>query len=178
VPDDRAARRALLIVYTGRGKGKTTAALGLLLRAAGRGWKVTMLQFIKAETSNYGEHRAARRLGFELVSLGAGFTWLSENLEHDRALAEQCWAACKERLLSGDYDMVALDEFTYPLKFGWLDLDEVLTTLAARPAHVHVVVTGRDAPERLVAAADLVTEMTEIKHPYKQGVKAQPGIEF
>lgn len=178
MPDDRAARRSLLIVYTGRGKGKTTAALGLLLRAAGRGWKVVMLQFIKAETSNYGEHRAARRLGFELISLGAGFTWLSENLEHDRAVAERCWDECKRRLRSGDYDLVALDEFTYPLKFGWLDLDDVLATLASRPAHVHVVITGRDAPQRLIDAADLVTEMTEIKHPYKQGIKAQPGIEF
>src|SRR5579883_535056 len=176
--DDRTARTPLVIVNTGDGKGKTTAALGLLLRAAGRGWKVIMLQFIKAETSNYGEHRAARKLGFELVSLGAGFTWLSENLEHDRALAERCWAECKTRLRSGEYDLVALDEFTYPLKFGWLDLDEVLATLADRPAHVHVVITGRDAPERLIAAADLVTEMQEIKHPYKQGVKAQPGIEF
>ena len=178
MPDDRSARTPLVIVNTGNGKGKTTAALGLLFRAAGRGWKVVMLQFIKAETSNYGEHRAARRLGFELISLGAGFTWLSENLEHDRALAERCWAECKQRLQSGEYDMVALDEFTYPLKFGWLDLDEVLATLAARPPHVHVVITGRDAPQRLIDAADLVTEMTEIKHPYKRGIKAQPGIEY
>lgn len=178
MPDDRAARTPLVIVNTGRGKGKTTAALGLLFRAAGRGWKVVMLQFIKAETSNYGEHRAARKLGFEIIPLGAGFTWLSEDIEKDRALARRCWQQCKEKLLSGEYDLVALDEFTYPLSFGWLDMAEVLETLRARPSHVHVVITGRDAPQELLDYADTVTEMAEVKHAYKRGVKAQPGLEF
>src|SRR5436305_11530729 len=117
------------MVNTGNGKGKTTAALGLLLRAAGRGWNVVMLQFIKAQTSNYGEHRAARRLGFEIISLGAGFTWLSENLDEDRALAARCWERCKEALLSGTYDLVALDELTYALTYGWLSMDDVIETL-------------------------------------------------
>ncbi len=176
--DDRTSRQSLVILNTGNGKGNTTAALGLLLRAAGRGWKVVMLQFIKAETSNYGEHRAARTLGFEVISLGAGFTWLSDNLEEDRALAERCWTACKERLLSGEYDMVALDELTYPLKYGWLDTAMVIETIRSRPQHVHVVITGRDAPQTLIEFADLVTDMTDVKHPYTRGIKAQAGIEF
>jgi cob(I)alamin adenosyltransferase len=176
--DDRSGRTSLVIVNTGDGKGKTTAALGLLLRAAGRGWKVIMLQFIKAETSNYGEHRAARRLGIEIVPLGAGFTWQSDNIEHDRALARRCWELCKERIASGEYDLVALDEFTYPLNFGWLDIDEVLQVLRDRPRHVHIVITGRNAPQQLVEFADTVTEMRAVKHAYQSGIKAQPGIEF
>lgn len=179
MPDDRAARTALVIVNTGDGKGKTTAALGTLLRAWGRGWKVVMLQFIKAETGNFGEHRAARKMGFEIIPLGAGFTWLSKDIEQDKALARACWERCKERLLSGEYDLVALDEITYPLTYGWLPVEDVLETLRARPPHVHVILTGRDAPAELIEFADLVTEMTEVKHPYRtKGIKAQAGIEF
>ncbi len=177
--DDRTARRALVIVNTGDGKGKTTAALGTLLRAWGRGWKVVMLQFIKTETSNFGEHRAARKMGVEIIPLGSGFTWLSKDIEHDKALARRCWEQCKERLLSGEYDLVVLDEITYPLTYGWLPVEEVLDALRARPPYVHVILTGRDAPAELVEFADLVTEMQEVKHPYRtQGIKAQAGIEF
>ncbi len=176
--DDRDGRTALVILHTGNGKGKTTAALGTLFRAWGRGWNVVMLQFIKSEGSNHGEHRAARRAGFEIVPLGAGFTWLSNDIEHDKALARACWEQCRARLLGGDYDLVALDEITYPLMYGWLPVEEVIETLRARPPHVHVILTGRDAPEELIELADLVTEMTEIKHPYQSGIKAQPGIDF
>lgn len=171
-------RRGLLIVNTGHGKGKTTAALGVLLRAWGRGMKVCMLQFIKVETSNYGEHRAARKMGVELISMGAGFTWLSKDVAKDVDLANQCWDEAKRRILSGAYDIVVLDEITYPLNYGWLPLDEVLETFRQRPPHVHVLCTGRDAPPELIELADLVTEMREVKHPYKQGIRAQPGIEF
>jgi cob(I)alamin adenosyltransferase len=171
-------RKALVVVYTGNGKGKTTAALGMLLRAWGRGMKVVMLSFIKAETSNYGEERAARRLGIEMIPLGGGFTWLSKDLDKDRALAQRCWALCKQKIDSGDYDIVVLDEITYPLNFGWLDLDEVIETLERRPKDLHVVLTGRDAPRRLIDYADLVTEMREVKHPFNAGIKAQPGVDF
>jgi cob(I)alamin adenosyltransferase len=140
--------------------------------------KVVMLSFMKAETSNYGEERAAKKLGIELIPLGAGFTWLSKDLEHDKALAQRCWALCKEKIASGDYDIVVLDEITYPLTYGWLDLDDVLETLRNRPAGLHVVMTGRDAPEPLVEFADLVTEMREVKHPFQKGIKAQPGVDF
>ena len=171
-------RKALVIVYTGNGKGKTTAALGVLLRAWGRGMKVAMLSFIKTETSNYGEERAAKKLGIELIPLGAGFTWLSKDLEKDRALAQRCWALCKQKIESNEYDVVILDEITYPLNYGWIDINEVLETLRNRPADLHVVLTGRDAPQALIDFADLVTEMREVKHPFQQGIKAQPGIDF
>lgn len=171
-------RPALVVLYTGHGKGKTTAALGMLLRAWGRGLKVCMLSFIKSETSNYGEERAARKLGIELIPLGAGFTWLSKDLEHDKALAQRCWALCKEKIASGEYDIIVLDEITYPLTYGWLDMDDVLETLRNRPADLHVVMTGRDAPDALIEIADLVTEMREVKHPFQKGIKAQPGVDF
>ena len=171
-------RKPLVILYTGNGKGKTTAALGLLLRAWGRGMKVTMLSFIKGETANFGEERAARKLGIELVPMGGGFTWLSKDLDKDKALAQRCWALCKEKIASGQYDIVVLDEITYPINFGWLDVDDVIDTLRHRPRDLHVVLTGRDAPQALIDFADLVTEMREVKHPFQAGVKAQPGVDF
>jgi cob(I)alamin adenosyltransferase len=171
-------RKSLVVVNTGNGKGKTTAALGVLFRAWGRGLHVCMLQFIKSTTSNYGENKAAKKAGIEIVSLGGGFTWLSKDIEKDKALARELWAQCKEKIASGDYDVVALDEFTYPLAYGWLPVDEVIAFLRERPARTHVIITGRDAPQELIDFADLVTEMREIKHPFQQGIKAQPGIEF
>jgi cob(I)alamin adenosyltransferase len=167
------------MVNTGDGKGKTTAALGLLLRATGRDMRVGMFQFLKSAKARYGEHIAAERLGVEITPLGDGFTWLSESIAADRALAENGWAQVSAALASGAYDVLILDELTYPLTFGWLDVEMVLTALRARPAGTHVVVTGRDAPAALVEAADLVTEMHVVKHPYRdQGIGAQPGIEL
>lgn len=171
-------RKPLTIVYTGNGKGKTTAALGIVFRAWGRGMKVVMLSFIKSERSNYGEERAAKKLGIEMIPLGGGFTWLSKDLEKDKALARKCWELCKEKLNSGEYDIVIFDEMTYPLVYGWLDIQEVLQVLAERPKDTHVIITGRDAPKELIDFADLVTEMREVKHPFQQGIKAQPGIDF
>ena len=172
-------KKALVIVNTGNGKGKTTAALGVLFRAWGRGYNVCMLQFIKSTTSNYGENKAAKKIGIEIVSLGGGFTWLSQDIEKDKALARELWEQCKAKIASGDYDVVALDEFTYPLAYGWLPTGEVIDFLKSRPPRTHVIITGRDAPQELIDYADLVTEMREIKHPFAdQGLKAQPGIEF
>ncbi len=175
-PDRHA--RGLVIVNTGHGKGKTTAALGILTRAWGRGMCVCALQFIKARTANFGEEQAARKMGVEMIPLGDGFTWTSRDIERDRALAREGWALCRAKIESGDYDIVILDELTYCFTFGWLDLAEVLEVLRRRPPGQHVIITGRDAPEALIAFADLVTEMREIKHPYAAGVKAQKGIEF
>ena len=175
-PDRR--NQGLVIVNTGPGKGKTTAALGLLLRASGQGLRVAMFQFIKAKTGNWGEQRAARTLGVDIVPLGSGFTWTSDDLERDRALAHEGWQQCRAAIESGDYDLVVMDEMTYCFSFGWLDLAEVLDVLRARPRGQHVVITGRDAPQELIDFADLVTEMREVKHPYAAGVKAQKGIEF
>jgi cob(I)alamin adenosyltransferase len=175
----RAQRRGLLIVNTGDGKGKTTAALGVLLRATGRQMRVGMFQFIKSTTTLYGEHAAAKLLGVEIVPLGDGFTWLSDNIEADRSLALEGWSRVHAALASGEFDVLILDELTYALTFGWLDTTDVLAAIAGRPTGTHVIVTGRNAPQALIAAADLVTEMRVIKHPYReQGIGAQPGIEL
>jgi cob(I)alamin adenosyltransferase len=175
----RDARHGLLIVNTGKGKGKSTAALGLLVRAAGYDMTVGMFQFIKSAETLYGEHIAAERLGIEITPLGDGFTWLSDDIEQDRALAERGWARVRETIVAGTYDVLILDELTYCLSFGWLNEADVLETLRARPSWMHVVVTGRDATPALVELADLVTEMHLVKHPYReQGIGAQPGIEL
>lgn len=175
----REKRHGLLIVHTGDGKGKSTAALGMLMRAAGRGMRVGMWQFIKSAENPYGEHFAASMLGVEIVPLGDGFTWLSDNLDEDRALARRGWDVCRAALESGEYDVLIFDEITYALNYGWLETDEVLQAIRARPVGTHVVMTGRSASDALIAAADLVTEMRLIKHPYReQGIGAQPGIEL
>ncbi|MDQ3556540.1 MAG: cob(I)yrinic acid a,c-diamide adenosyltransferase [Gemmatimonadota bacterium] len=169
----------MVIVHTGHGKGKSTAALGILMRGVGREMKVGMWQFIKNAGARYGEHVAAERLGVEVVPLGDGFTWLSENIEEDRALAEAGWAVCEAALRGGVYDILIFDELTYPLRYGWLDTARVLDALRARPRGTHVVITGRDAVPALVEMADLVTEMRLVKHPYReQNIGAQPGIEL
>ena len=169
----------LVIVNTGNGKGKTTAALGVLFRAWGRGLNVRMFQFIKNSGSRYGEQRAAEKVGIPLTAVGDGFTWLSKDLDHSGELAAQQWGNCKEALLHGDYDVIVMDEMTYALQFGWVSTAEVIETLKQRPSTLHVIITGRDAPDELVEYADLVTEMREIKHPFaEKGIKAQPGIEF
>jgi cob(I)alamin adenosyltransferase len=171
-------RKGLLIVNTGDGKGKTTAALGLLLRAWGRGWKICMYQFVKAGTGKWGEIRAAKKIGVEIIPMGDGFTWDSKDMEKTAALARECWEVARARIDSGEYDIVFLDEMTYAFKFGWIDVNEAVDALRNRPPQVHVVITGRSAPQELIEAADLVSEMVKIKHPYDQGVNAQAGIEF
>lgn len=172
-------RKGLVILNTGNGKGKTTAALGLLMRSWGQDLRVVMLQFLKAKTGKWGEVRAAQRMGVEVIPLGKGFSWMSENIEQDRAVAQECWRQCREKIESGLYDVVIMDEITYTLKYHWLEIEEILSTLRQRDPNMHIVITGRDAPEELIEFADLVTEMREIKHPYKlQGVRAQKGIEF
>jgi cob(I)alamin adenosyltransferase len=171
-------RKGLVIVNTGNGKGKTTAALGLMLRARGRDFRVVMLQFIKSRKHLYGEHLMAERLGVEIVPLGDGFTWESDNIEFDKALASDGWRECRERIESGNYDVVILDELTYAINYGWLPLEEVLDVLRLRNPQMHVVITGRDAPRGLVEFADLVSEINEVKHPFKHGIRAQAGIEL
>ena len=175
----RAGRKGLVIVNTGNGKGKTTAALGLLMRCWGQDLRVVMLQFLKAKTGKWGEIRAAQRMGVEVTPLGKGFSWMSENIEQDRLVAQACWQQCREKIESGLYDIVIMDEITYPLKYGWLTHEEVFSVLRQRDPQLHIVITGRDASQELIDFADMVTEMREIKHPYKlQGVRAQKGIEF
>ena len=170
--------KGLVIVNTGKGKGKTTAAMGVLLRAWGRDMKVIMLQFIKHSTANFGEQRAAQKMGVEMRAMGDGFTWRSKDLDQTADLARAHWEDCKAVIAEGGYDVIILDEFTYPMHYGWIPVEDVLEALRNRPEMLHVIITGRNAPEALVEFADLVTEMNVIKHPYHQGIKAQPGIEF
>jgi cob(I)alamin adenosyltransferase len=173
--------RGLLMVHTGNGKGKTTCALGLMMRASGRGLKCCMIQFMKSRNDRYGEHESAEKLGIEVHTMGDGFTWDTKNPEQDITTARQTWELCVQKLRSEDYDMVVFDELVYVLSYNWLPVDVVLeefkTARASQPA-LHIVVTGRDAPAELIEAADLVTEMREIKHPFNAGIRAQQGIEF
>ncbi|MBI3536688.1 MAG: cob(I)yrinic acid a,c-diamide adenosyltransferase [Chloroflexi bacterium] len=172
-------RRGLVIVNTGNGKGKSTAAFGTLFRAWGRGFRVCVIQFIKAETGNWGEIRAARKLEIEWHTFGDGFTWLSKDLEASAARARAAWKFAQEKIASGAFDLIILDEMTYVFKYGWMDVAQMIDWLKQnKPPKLHLIVTGRDAPEQLIEYADLVTEMREIKHPYQRGIKAQPGIEF
>ncbi|PID57723.1 cob(I)yrinic acid a,c-diamide adenosyltransferase [candidate division KSB3 bacterium] len=172
-------KKGLLIVYTGNGKGKTTAALGLAMRALGHGQKVCIVQFIKGSWK-YGELFSAERfhglLDFQVM--GRGFTWKSEAIEKDRAIAREAWDYAKQQLQSQEYSLVILDELTYLITLGFVEQDEILNGLTSRREGLHTVVTGRNAPLPLIECADLVTEMLERKHPYQQGIKAQKGIEF
>jgi cob(I)alamin adenosyltransferase len=172
-------KKGLLIVNTGDGKGKSTAAFGMLLRAWGRGLRVCVIQFIKAETGQWGEIKAAQKLGIEWHTTGDGFTWHSKDIGETTAHAQHGWEIAQEKIASNEYDLIVLDEFTYPLKYGWLNLDEVIAWLDAhRPPLLHVMITGRSAPENLIEYADLVTEMKNVKHPFVQGIQGQPGVEF
>jgi cob(I)alamin adenosyltransferase len=177
--DKKNPKKGLLIVNTGDGKGKTTAALGMVLRAWGRGLRICVIQFIKAETGQWGEIKAAKKLGIEWRATGDGFTWLSKDMDETTARALHGWEIAKEKIASGQYDLIVLDEFTYTMVYEWLNTDEVMEWLRLnRPSNLHIVITGRSAPEALIQQADLVTEMKVIKHPYEQGITAQPGIEF
>lgn len=178
-PYDKATgeRRGLIIVNTGDGKGKSTAAFGLALRAHGRGKAVKIYQFMKVPSARFGEHRMFEQLGVPIEGLGDGFSWKSQDLEHSAQLARDGWEKAKSAILSGDYFMVTLDEITYPLIYGWLPLQDVLDTLKARPESVHVVLTGRRCPQEIIDMADTVTEMSLIKHAFQAGIPAQRGIE-
>ena len=171
------AARGLLLVNTGNGKGKSTAAFGVALRAVGQGLNVCVIQFIKGKWKT-GELEAARRLGLEFTPMGKGFTWESKNIEEDKALMREAWSVASEKILSGEYDLIILDEINYVLGYGFIPVDEVVRALQSRPAHVHVVLTGRNAPDEIISIADGVTEMRDIKHPYRQGIPAQKGIDF
>ncbi len=171
--------QSLLIVNTGHGKGKTTAALGQVFRALGHGFNVCVLQFLKGSWK-YGELEAAKRFSdlMEIHALGKGFTWKSENIEEDIELARNAWDFAKQVIFSKKFKMVVLDELTYLIKYGMVPEEDILNCLKNRPSGVHIVVTGRDASTGLIELADLVTEMNDIKHPFHSGVKAQRGIEF
>lgn len=172
-------KKGLVIVNTGNGKGKSTAAFGMLLRAWGRGFRVCVIEFIKSETGKWGEIKAAKKLGIDWFATGDGFTWTSKDMDETIARALQGWEIAKEKISSRNYDLVVLDEFTYALHYGWLDTVQVIDWLKANKLEdMHLIITGRNAPAKLIDYADLVTEMVEVKHPYQKGIQAQAGIEF
>lgn len=171
-------RSSLVLVHTGDGKGKSTAAFGTALRALARGWRVCVVQFIKSGDWKVGEERIGRELGMEWWSLGDGFTWDAENMDRSEAVAKEAWRAAQEKIASGAFEFVILDEITYPMNWGWIETSEVVAAIEGRPEHVNVIATGRDAPAELVAVADTVTSMEKVKHAFDDGVRAKRGIDF
>jgi cob(I)alamin adenosyltransferase len=179
--DYRENTKGLLIVNTGDGKGKTTASLGVLFRAAGRGLKCCMIQFMKSKTDRYGEHEACEKVGIEVHTMGDGFTWDTNDKAQDIKTSEETWALCVEKMRSEEYELLVFDELVYVLDYKFLDLTKVLDEIKAvreKQPHLHIILSGRNAPQELIDAADLVTEMKEIKHPFHAGIYAQQGIEF
>lgn len=170
--------RSLVIVNTGDGKGKSTAAFGVLMRAVARGWRVAVVQFMKSGRWNVGEEDVARRLGADWWAVGEGFTWDSADLSRDEAAAREAWRHARAVLEAGEHELVVLDELTYPVNWGWIDGEEVVAVIRSRPEAVNVVVTGRDAPSALVDLADTVTEMRSVKHAYDAGIRAKRGIDY
>jgi len=178
--DDKPGRspRSQLIVNTGDGKGKSTAAFGVMLRALARGWNVAVVQFLKSGEWKVGEEKLGRQLGVDWWSLGEGFTWNSADLDEDQAVANEAWRHAKAVIEAGEHQLVIIDELTYPMNWGWIDLDDVIATIRDRPAHVHMVVTGRDAPDQLIEIADTVSEMRKVKHAFDAGILAQRGLDY
>jgi cob(I)alamin adenosyltransferase len=182
--DYRENTHGLLMLNTGDGKGKTTAAIGVMVRAAGRGLKCCMVQFMKSRTDRYGEHESLEKLGIEVHTMGDVFTWDTNDRSQDIKTSEETWALCVEKMRTGEYELLVFDELLYVLSYGLLDIDKVIAEIRdirkVQP-HLHLILTGRnvdDAVRKMVDEADLVTEMREIKHPFNAGIYAQQGIEF
>ncbi|MGH3651308.1 MAG: cob(I)yrinic acid a,c-diamide adenosyltransferase [Acidimicrobiia bacterium] len=170
--------RSLLLVNTGDGKGKSTAAFGTAIRAVARGWKVAVVQFLKSGEWSVGEEKIGRQIGVDWWAMGDGFTWDSANMDESEAIARAAWDHAAGTIASGDYQLVVLDEVTYPINWGWVEIDDVLEALRGRPEKVNVILTGRDAPDALVDLADTVTEMRKVKHAYDRGIMARRGIDY
>ena len=183
VPDDGLTTRSRrvkprLIVHTGTGKGKSTAAFGLMLRGWAQDWPVGVFQFVKSSKWKVGEETAAEKLGIDWHKMGSSWSWIQREEATSEALAQQGWREVKAALDAQKYQLLILDEFTYVMSRGWVPVAEVLEVLAAREGMQHVVITGRGAPQEIIDAADIVTEMTKVKHPFDQGEKGQKGIEW
>jgi cob(I)alamin adenosyltransferase len=179
-PEPRPQRRArsLVLVNTGHGKGKSTAAFGVVMRAVARDWRVCVIQFVKSDRWKVGEEKVARDLGVDWLKGGDGFTWLSPDLEESQGRAVAAWELARAALAAGEHQLVVLDEITYPINWGWISGEEVAAAIRERPERVNVVATGRDAPPELIEVADTVTEMVKVKHAYDRGIRARRGIDF
>jgi len=179
VNPERRRVESVVVVNTGDGKGKSTAAFGMVVRGVARDWKVAVVQFLKSGKWQVGEEKVCRdRLGVDWFAIGEGFTWDSADLSEDQAVAQAAWRHAQDLIAAGDHRLVVLDEITYPINWGWISLDEVVAAIAGRPAQVNVVCTGREAPEALVDVADTATEMRKVKHVYDTGVLAKKGIDY
>ena len=177
-PDGLRGADSLVVVNTGNGKGKSSSAFGMMVRAIGRGWNVAVVQFIKSGNWNTGEEKIGRQLGVDWYAFGEGFTWDSDDLTNDRAHAAAGWAKAVELMNAGEHQLVIFDELTYLSSFNWLPIADIVEPIRNRPRHVNVIVTGRDAAPELIELADTVTEMVEVKHAYQQGVRAMRGIDY
>lgn len=170
---------SVVVLNTGHGKGKSTAAFGTIVRAVALDWPVAVVQFVKSGKWRVGEEAVCRdRLGVDWWAIGAGFTWNSADLSRDQAVAKAAWEHARTVIAAGDHRLVVLDELTYPVNWGWLDGDQVVAAIRDRPEPVNVYCTGRDAPDALVEVADTVTEMRKVKHVYDTGVRAMRGIDW
>lgn len=177
-PAPRVNPKSLVLVNTGNGKGKSTAAFGVLMRAVAREWRVCVIQFIKSDKWKVGEEKVARQLGVDWLKGGDGFTWESPDLDKSEGRAAAAWKLAAAAIAGAEYQLVVLDEITYPMNWGWIDSDAVIEAIRTRPVTVNVIATGRDAPEPLVDVADTVTEMVNIRHAYDRGIRARRGIDF
>lgn len=170
--------QSLVLVNTGDGKGKSTAAFGTLLRALARDWRVAVVQFIKSGDWRVGEQELLTRLGAQWWAMGDGFSWDSKDMERSKALSVEAWERTKVMLASGDWEMVLLDEITYPMTWGWIDTAEVVAAIENRAPSTSVILTGRDAPPELIEVAHTVTRMESVKHAFEQGILARRGIDY
>ncbi len=177
-PDGLRSAASLVIVNTGNGKGKSSSAFGMMIRGIARGWNVAVVQFIKSGEWKVGEEKIGRQLGVDWHAFGEGFTWDSDDMSNDIAHARDGWAKAVELMNAGEHQLVVFDELTYLSSFGWLPIGEVVDAISARPSHVNVIVTGRDAAPELIEIADTVTEMVEVKHAYQQGIRAMRGLDY
>jgi cob(I)alamin adenosyltransferase len=173
-----ARAESIVLLNTGHGKGKSSAAFGVMVRGAMRGWTVGVVQFLKSGKWKTGEQKLAEQLGIEWHALGDGWTWTSDDLDETASKARHAWELARAKLASGDYDLLILDEITYSVKYGWVAEDELVAGIRDRHPRTSVVMTGRDAAPGLIEVADTVTEMVKVKHAFDQGIKAKKGIEF
>src|SRR5205807_1581529 len=177
-PSPKVRPGSLVMVNTGDGKGKSTAAFGVMLRGLARDWRVCVIQFIKSDKWKVGEEKIGRQLGVDWLKGGDGFTWESPDLDKSEGRAAPAWQLAAAAIAGGDYQLVVLDEITYPMNWDWIDSQAVIDTIRSRPAQVNIVATGRDAPKALIEIADTVTEMIKVRHAYDRGIKARRGIDF
>jgi cob(I)alamin adenosyltransferase len=177
-PDGLRSAASLVVLNTGNGKGKSSSAFGMMVRGLAVDWDVAVCQFIKSGDWRVGEEKMGRKLGVEWHSFGDGFTWDSDNLDHDRNIAREGWTKAAAIIAAGQHQLVILDELTYLCAWGWINTEEVVAAISKRPENVNIVITGRDAPQALIDTADTVTEMTEVKHAYAQGIRAKRGIDY